>query len=248
MLRGAPHPTPTRRALAAIPRCLGALLLCALWSPAALAQGTDDEAAAQASDRGVLPADAPKIRGDAAMKKELGALFSAEAEDDLRLGPFRQPERPYPFPLLGDAAAKDIYVDRAGRLYRERKYQGVVPNLEGPRRRQTGRCAVDPQLMTWVGFQNGASSSRIFVQVEQTACGYVYRPDAKHVVIDLPGVSPSTENIARDILTGAYPTAVQLVRIREVPGRGTRVTIALKEPRRYLSAHVGRYVFVDIAR
>ena len=111
-----------------------------------------------------------------------------------------------------------------------------------------GRCRVEPQQLLWVGFQNNADGSRVFVQLEHDACGYVYRPDDNHVVVDLPAVTVANANLKNDILTGAFPTTVDLVHVEEVPGRGTRVIIVLKERRPYLSAHLGHYVFVDIAR
>ncbi len=171
------------------------------------------------------------------------------AAEDLRLGAFVAPPRSYPFPLLGDDRAREVFVDKAGELYKQRKYSGLVPDW---RRRQgrfrRGRCQVTSQDLNWVGFQNHASSSRIFVQVAREACGYVYRPDDKHIVIDLPAVQIPNSNLKRDILTGAFPTPVDLIHVEEIAGRGTRITIVLKNNRRYLSSHLGRFVFVDIAR
>ncbi|MCO4764009.1 MAG: hypothetical protein KC502_21020 [Myxococcales bacterium] len=168
--------------------------------------------------------------------------------EDLRLGDFRVPPSPYPFPLLGDDKARDVFVDKAGRLYKERKYSGVIPDWKMRRSLRRGRCRVREQTLTWVGFQNTFNSSRIFVKVDGEACGYVYRPDEKHIVIDLPAVRITNPNLKRDILTGAFPTPVALVHIESIGSRGTRVTIALKQPQRYLSAHVGKFVFVDVAR
>lgn len=170
-------------------------------------------------------------------------------EDALRLGPFVAPPKPFPFPLLGDDKAKEIFVDRAGQIYRDRPYSGQVPdwNAVSPSA-STGRCKVEPQALTWVGFQNNADGSRVYVQLEHTACGYVYRPDDLHVVIDLPQVTVANVNLKREILTGAFPTAVDFIKTDEIPGRGTRVVIALRDKRAYLSAHLGRYVFVDISR
>ena len=168
--------------------------------------------------------------------------------EDLRLGDFRAPPPPYAFPMLSDEKAKEVYVDSAGRLYKERKYSGVVPNWRTRKRMRRGRCRVQDQKLTWIGFQNAFNSSRVFIQVDGQACGYVYRPDAKHIVIDLPAVSIDNSNFKRDILTGAFPSAVAMVHVSSIDDKGTRVTIALKEPRRYLSAHLGRYLFVDVAR
>jgi hypothetical protein len=86
------------------------------------------------------------------------------------------------------------------------------------------------------------------VQLEKNACGYVYRPDDLHIVIDLPQVSISSENLRREILTGAFPTAVEMVKAEDLGGKGTRVVIVLRERRPYLSAHLGRYLFVDVTR
>jgi hypothetical protein len=168
--------------------------------------------------------------------------------EDLRLGAFKAPPRPFPFPLLGDDKAREIYVDRLGKIYKERPYKGLVPNWNKRRTSLRKRCKVVPQALTWIGFQNNIDSSRVFIQVDQAACGYVYRPDDHHIVIDLPAVRVVNPNLRRDILTGAFPTPVNLVHVEEVKGKGTRVTIALKGRQRYLSAHLGRYVFVDVAR
>lgn len=169
--------------------------------------------------------------------------------EDLRLGAFQAPPKAFPFPLLGDDRAREVYVDKEGELYKQRKYSGLVPDWrQKTRSYRGGRCKVQAQPLSWVGFQNHAASSRIFVQVETEACGYVYRPDDRHIVIDLPGVTIPNANLKREILTGAFPTPVELVHVEEVVGRGTRVIVVLKESRRYLSAHVGRFVFVDVAR
>ncbi len=170
-------------------------------------------------------------------------------EDALRLGPFVAPPKPFPFPLLGDERQKEVFVDRDGKLYKDRPYSGQVPdwNTEVPSN-LTGRCKVEPQMLTWVGFQNTADASRVYVQLEHEACGYVYRPDDSHIVIDLPQVAIANSNLRREILTGAFPTQIDFIRAEDVVGRGTRIVISLKDKRSYLSAHLGRYVFVDIPR
>ena len=170
-------------------------------------------------------------------------------EDALRLGPFVAPPKPFPFPLLGDERQKEVFVDRDGKLYKDRPYSGQVPdwNSEVPSS-ATGRCKVEPQMLTWVGFQNTADASRVYVQLEHDACGYVYRPDDAHIVIDLPQVAIGNPNLRREILTGAFPTQIDFIRAEDVVGRGTRIVISLKDKRSYLSAHLGRYVFVDIPR
>lgn len=174
---------------------------------------------------------------------------SALQADPTRLGPFQPPPRPFPFPLLGDDRATEVFVDRAGNLYKERHYSGNVPDWSGePPSALSGRCKVEPQALQWIGFQNNADGSRVYVQLENQACGYVYRPDDRHIVIDLPQVTVSSQNFLREILTGAFPTAIEQVRAEELAGRGTRVVVVLREPRPYLSAHLGKYLFVDVTR
>ena len=96
---------------------------------------------------------------------------------------------------------QEVFVDREGKLYKDRPYGGQVPdwNVEIPSN-ATGRCKVEPQMLTWVGFQNTADASRVYVQLEHDACGYVYRPDDTHVVIDLPQVAILNANLRREIL------------------------------------------------
>jgi hypothetical protein len=170
-------------------------------------------------------------------------------EDALRLGPFSPPPRPFPFPLLGDERAHELFVDYAGKLYKERPYSGQVPDWNAvPPSVVVGRCKVAPQTLSWVGFQNNDESSRIYVQLEKAACGYVYRADDNHLVIDLPQVTVPNASLKREILTGAFPTPVVQIKTDELQGRGTRVVIALRDKRPYLSAHLGRYLFVDVQR
>ncbi|MBM4344950.1 MAG: hypothetical protein FJ100_16400 [Deltaproteobacteria bacterium] len=170
-------------------------------------------------------------------------------DDATKLGPFAPPPRPFPFPLLGDDKAREVFVDRAGNLYKERPYSGNVPDWNAaPSVGSGGRCKVEPQTLSWVGFQNNADGSRVYIQVENVACGYVYRPDDLHIVIDLPQVSIAALNLKREILTGAFPTAIEMIKAEDVPGKGARVVVVLRERRPYLSAHLGRYLFVDVTR
>ena len=188
-------------------------------------------------------ASGPEKAGDAAIRG------SFAGEDALRLGPFVAPPKAFPFPLLGDERQKETFVDREGKLYKDRPYSGQVPDWNTEiQSNTTGRCKVEAQQLTWVGFQNTPDASRVYVQLEHEACGYVYRPDDMHVVIDLPQVNVGNPNLRREILTGAFPTAIDFIRAEDMGARGTRIVIALKEKRTYLSAHLGRYVFVDIAR
>jgi hypothetical protein len=235
----------------------GSALACALLLSVAIAPARVDAApprppkptsgdkAASDKTKAKPDADKPPLEAPPAAPVDQTPV----GEDALRLGPFVAPPKAFPFPLLGDDKAKELFVDRAGQIYRDRPYSGQVPdwNAVSPSA-STGRCKVEPQALSWVGFQNNADGSRIYVQLEHTACGYVYRPDDLHVVIDLPQVTIANANLKREILTGAFPTAVDFIKTDEIPGRGTRVVIALRDKRAYLSAHLGRYVFVDISR
>lgn len=206
-----------------------------------------DKGAEKTSEAPADKADKPE-KADKTEKAEEGGA-SAVAEADVKLGPFQAPPRPFPFPLLGDDRAREVFVDRAGNLYKERPYSGNVPDWNAaPPAAAGGRCKVEPQTLTWVGFQNNADGSRVYVQVEKGACGYVYRPDDLHVVIDLPQVTVNSDNFKREILTGAFPTAIEQVRAEEISGKGTRIVIVLREHRPYLSAHLGKYLFVDVTR
>ncbi len=212
----------------------------------------DGKPEAKPETKGPVDADAeygPSVEAQDGPAYEPVESGTPVGEDALRLGPFVAPPKPFPFPLLGDDRQKEVFVDREGKLYKDRPYSGQVPdwNSEVPSN-TTGRCKVEPQMLTWVGFQNTADASRVYVQLEHEACGYVYRPDDSHIVIDLPQVAIANPNLRREILTGAFPTQIDFIRAEDVVGRGTRIVISLKDKRSYLSAHLGRYVFVDIPR
>lgn len=216
------------------------------------AEASDQKAEVEKKGESKKKAEADKkADGEKAADKEAkpDAQATPVGEDALRLGTFSAPPKPFPFPLLGDDRAREVFVDRAGQLYKDRPYSGHVPDWNATQPVQAGgRCKVEPQQLQWVGFQNNADGSRVFVQLEKAACGYVYRPDDLHVVIDLPQVTIANPNLKRELLTGAFPTSVDLIRTEDMGGRGVRIVIALKERRAYLSAHLGKYVFVDITR
>lgn len=205
----------------------------------------DDGKAADSKKEEAKPADAKP----AAKEPRVEDSATPVGDDATKLGPFAPPPRPFPFPLLGDDKAREVFVDRAGNLYKERPYSGNVPDWNAaPAVGSGGRCKVEPQTLSWVGFQNNADGSRVYIQVENIACGYVYRPDDLHIVIDLPQVSIAANNLKREILTGAFPTAIEMIKAEDVPGKGSRVVVVLRERRPYLSAHLGRYLFVDVTR
>ncbi len=240
---------------------LGAAVLAFVWASAAAAadgktakhaEPADQKADAEKKTEGKKKAEADK-KADSEKATDKESKSDPQAtpvgEDALRLGTFTAPPKPFPFPLLGDDRAREVFVDRAGQLYKDRPYSGHVPDWNATQPVQAGgRCKVEPQQLQWVGFQNNSDGSRVFVQLEKAACGYVYRPDDLHVVIDLPQVTISNINLKRELLTGAFPTSVDFIRTEDMGGRGARIVIALKERRAYLSAHLGRYVFVDITR
>ncbi len=207
--------------------------------PKADAKKDDAKAAEPKKDEPKPTAKEPRVEDSA----------TPVGDDATKLGPFAPPPRPFPFPLLGDDRAREVFVDRAGNLYKERPYSGNIPDWNAaPAVGSGGRCKVEPQTLSWVGFQNNADGSRVYIQVENIACGYVYRPDDLHIVIDLPQVSIAANNLKREILTGAFPTAIEMIKAEDVPGKGARVVVVLRERRPYLSAHLGRYLFVDVTR
>jgi len=229
-------------------RCTIAFVLIVGLGVPALARAEEAKDAGKAgASKAPASTKADKAKAD---PPDDGKLLS---EEELRLGPFKKPPVPYPFPVLGDERATELYVDREGKIYADRKYSGHVPRWQGltsgPKSRNK-RCEVLSQPVEWVGFQNGEDVSRVFVMTAKDACGYVYSPDdaGNVVVIDLPKTYLANSTLRHDILTGAFPTAVNQVHVEEIAGHGTRIVIALKRKVPYLSARVGRYVFIDFPR
>lgn len=155
---------------------------------------------------------------------------------------------------LGEGDILEVYVDLKGQIYKRRRYQGVVPRFNdlpafsGPMRDQMNQQGAKPRVL-WVGFQQLAAASRIFVKTDRVAVYTLYKPDAKHIVLEFPEATVPIKNTQRELLTEHFNTPVKQVRILEQKNKGrVKVVVDLKESVGYIYRQDGSYVYIDIER
>jgi hypothetical protein len=160
----------------------------------------------------------------------------------------RPGQRVLPYEFVGEDGRVEIIVDKAGILYKDRKYKGVIPGKRAtvdPRRfaRSRGKA-----IVTWVGFQPKAAISRVFwVLTNESPRFHVDRIDATTVDVVFPGSRILKQNTLRRMNTRHFGGPVASVTGKRVKG-GLRYRIKLKRPTNYLFRHEAPYLYVDFER
>jgi len=139
------------------------------------------------------------------------------------------------------------FVDDEGKLYHERRYQGIIPSIRdflGTKRpsKKTKRTHI-----TWIGFQQKELYSRIFVQTNRPSHFTLSKPDPLTIVISFDNARIPRMNERRNLVTHAFQTRVREIRPR-MRGKKSELVIHLSEPAGYLYKQNGPYVFIDIER
>ncbi len=174
---------------------------------------------------------------------------SRGADEMVRPTPERPGERAYKY--WEEEGVTETVVDDAGRIYGERQYSGVVPTLrDSLRDKKTAKVHHRGALqLTWIGFQQKALFSRIFLQADRMPTYSIFKPDPLHIIVELPGARLRTAQEGRAVPTHEFNSKVDHVAARVLPkGAGVQVIITLKEPVGYLYKQDGNYVYVDVER
>lgn len=165
-----------------------------------------------------------------------------------RAEPRRPGEQKYKY--WEEEGVSETVVDEAGAIYRRRSYGGVVPHLRDSLRDvKTSKVHKrGPLEITWIGFQQKALFSRVFVQTDRLPTYTIFKPDPLHIVVEFPTARLRTVQEDRIILTHEFNTKVDQIDAKPVKGHGIHVVITLKEPMGYLYKQEGDYVFIDVER
>ncbi len=141
-------------------------------------------------------------------------------------------------------------VDPQGEIYRDRPYSGIIPqHRDSLHDKMTGKVRQrGPVELTWVGFQQKALFSRIFVQTDRLPTYTIFKPDPLHIVVELSGVRTRTRQERRPMLTHEFKTQIDNIDVRELKGNEIRIVISLKQPVGYLYKQEGNYIFIDVER
>lgn len=169
----------------------------------------------------------------------LAAVPTLADAQELRTGPPRQR-------LLGDGDVVEVYVDEAGKLYRELRYHGIIPSVRDHLGRPP-RKAPKQTKVTWVGFQQKQLFSRVFIQTNRLSRFTLHKPDPRHIVVTIDGARIPRQNDRRDVITSEFRSSVEHVRARRHRG-DAEVVITLSRSVGYLYKQEGNYVFIDVER
>jgi hypothetical protein len=148
---------------------------------------------------------------------------------------------------IRDGQVVDIYVDEAGKIYKEMRYHGIIPAVRDEfkhrKRKRKGHAHV-----SWVGFQQKQFYSRVFVQTDQLRRFTITKPDPLHVKMIIYSAKVHRKNDGiRPIVTRQFKSAVEKIKTRR-RGRNIEVTITLSKPVGYLYKQQGNYIFIDVER
>lgn len=160
----------------------------------------------------------------------------------------REGSKARPYEFVGEDGRVEIIVDKAGTLYKDRKYKGVIPRIRAttnPRRfaRNRGKA-----MITWVGFQPKAAISRIFwVLTDPSPRFHVDRIDATTVDVTFPKTKIQNGNTIRGMDMQRFGGPIAYVWGKKTK-KGIRYRIKLKRPANYLFRHEAPYLYVDFER
>ena len=147
----------------------------------------------------------------------------------------------------------EVYVDPKGKIYKERRYQGVVPRFQDE---AAFSEAIKSQLrggrqakVVWIGFQKLLAASRVFIKTDRVVVYTLYKPNPAQIVVEFPRATVPLANNMRELTTSAFDTPVSRVRVHEDPKRQTvQILIDLRPPVSYIYRQDGPYIYVDIER
>jgi len=175
---------------------------------------------------------------------------------ELKSGDLRKPHKgDLPTGIrLGEGDVLEVYVDLKGKIYKRRRYQGVIPKLnDEPRFEERAHAMIQRQgetpRVTWIGFQQLAAASRIFIKTDRVVVYTLYKPDRKTIVVEFPKAMVPLKNNARQLLTRNFRSNIEKVSIRENRRKKTvKVVIELNTPVGYIYRQDGTYVYIDVER
>lgn len=139
----------------------------------------------------------------------------------------------------------EYFVDREGKIYEDRPYQGVVP---GRRLNPDGSTTLKPRdtnTVTWVGFQPMAAMSRVFWQLTNPEPRFeVRRIEPTHIEVILHDTEAANQNALREMVMELFTGPIRSVRgVRTASG--LKYIIRLKNSAHYLYRYEAPYLLLD---
>ena len=217
---------------------------CVRWGSPKTNVDTPGEAL-QKVDRGRdRAADRPESFGG-------GLWLTEEHDDDLKeplpLGTRRQFES-RGYEIRTEGAQTYYIVDKAGRIYYDRNYHGVIPGIRNWIRRMTPRRRARMarrKLICWIGYQPYEAITRVFWHFTEANPQFeVIKRDRLTVEVFFPRTRIVIRNHWRTMRAEKFRGPIDTIR-RKRSRRGTRFIISLKRPANFLYRFESPFLFVD---
>ena len=160
----------------------------------------------------------------------------------------REGSKARPYEFVGEDGRVEIIVDKAGSLYKDRKYKGVIPGIRATTNPKKFARNRGKSVITWVGFQPKAAISRLFwVLTNPSPRFHVDRIDATTVDVTFPKTKIKAGNTIRGMDMQSFGGPIAYV-VGKKTKQGIRYRIKLKRPANYLFRHEAPYLYVDFER
>ena len=197
------------------------------------------------------PAQSRQKAEDAARTGRTSFWVVRDLNDSLDETPsdlMREGSKARPYEFVGEDGRVEIIVDKAGTLYKDRKYKGVIPGIRATTNPKKFARSRGKSIITWVGFQPKAAISRIFwVLTNPSPRFHVDRIDATTVDVTFPKTKIKAGNTIRGMDMQRFGGPVAYV-VGKKTKKGIRYRIKLKRPANYLFRHEAPYLYVDFER
>lgn len=142
----------------------------------------------------------------------------------------------------------EILVDRAGQIYKDRIYQGIIPGLRNALRPGELDDLVGEDIVLWAGFQAMAPLQRLFfLLTDPTPRFEVTKKGPKTLEIYFPGFKVPNRNMIRSLETQFFRGPVARVTGKREQ-KGVRYTVHLKRKANYLYRWESPFLFIDFER
>ena len=142
----------------------------------------------------------------------------------------------------------EILVDRAGQIYKDRVYQGIIPGLRNSL--EAGELAklAGKDIVLWAGFQAMAPLQRIFfLLTDPTPRFEVTKTGPRTLEVFFPGFKIPNRNTVRPLETQYFQGPVARV-LGKREAKGIRYTVHLKRSTNYLYRWDPPFLFLDFER
>lgn len=228
--------------------CLPVLACLLLAWPAAAAEPTESDKDVETPAEALRKGNQGKTDTDDGGAVGGGLWMVDEPDSDLEeplpLGTEREFEDAG-YEVLRHKGVVHYIVDRAGQIYLDRNYHGVIPGIRNWLRPKAAVKMRNRNYICWIGYQPFETISRVFFHFTNPNPQFeVTKIDRYTVEVRFPKTRIPVRNHYRTMYAEKFQGPIDT--IRRVRGkRGTRIVIKLKRDANFLYRFEAPFLFVD---